>query len=123
MNPITADRLFTPKKVAERLNQALERRGVEKHGRGSALARITGTSPQAAAKWLSAQVMPSVANLLRIAYAYDISLCWLLTGEGMMLVDKDFLAVADDWSHADPDGQRLIKTVSSQVRKRAPVSN
>lgn len=74
MTPITADRLFTKKRVAERLNQALGERGVERHGRGSALARITGVSPQAAARWLTGEVAPSISNLLRIAHAYGISI-------------------------------------------------
>ncbi len=122
MPPITAERLFTKKKVSERLNQALGERRIEKHGRGSELARITGTSPQAAARWLSGQVVPSIANLLRIAYAYDISIEWLISGEGMMFKDKDFLELAADWQHADIVGRKLIKTVSSQVRHPDGVS-
>lgn len=124
MPPITTERLFTKEKVSLRLNSALEKRNVDKHGRGSALARITGTSPQAAAKWLSGQVMPSIANLLRIANAYDISVEWLITGQGMMLIDKSFLALADDWNHADENGRKIIRSVSSQVRgQSAAVSN
>lgn len=118
MSPISADRVFAKKKVAERINQALAARGVDKHGRGSELARITGTSPQAAAKWLNGQVAPSIANLLRIAHAFDISVEWLILGEGMMFIDREFLALAADWQHADDTGRRLIRSVSSQVAAR-----
>lgn len=105
MTQITSDRIFAKKKVAERLNQALAARNVDKHGRGSELARITGTSPQAAAKWLTGKVAPSIANLLRISRAFDISVEWLISGEVMMLIDKDFFALSYDWQHADESGK------------------
>lgn len=118
MHPITAERLFTPEKISERLKAALDGRRVAVHGRGSELARITGTSPQAAARWLSGQVVPSIVNLLRIAHAFGISVEWLITGEGMMFVDREFLELADDWRHADESGKRIIKTLASQVSAR-----
>jgi hypothetical protein len=37
---------------------------------------------------------------------------WLISGEGMMLKDKEFLELSADWQHSDIAGRKLIKSVA-----------
>lgn len=115
MATLSAARIITPKKISERLNRALDARGIEHHGRGTELARLTGTSPQAAAKWLSGHVMPNNDNLLRIASQYSIDLSWLLTGEGEMFIDQEFQQVKHRWRDMDARARALVVTMAQQL--------
>ena len=120
MATLSAARIITPKKISERLNRALAARNVDHHGRGTELARLTGVSPQAAAKWLSGQVMPNNDNLLRIAAQYGIDLIWLMTGDGDMFIDEDFQVVKFKWRDIDARGRDLLVTMSSQLANSPP---
>lgn len=121
MEPISSARLVTPAQLASRINIAMAGRGIEPHGRGSELARITGTSPQAASKWLTGQVMPSYSNILRIANRYKIEPGWLLTGEGDMYRDDDLIELHGYWRKLDQKGHTMIKTLARQLSE-SPLS-
>lgn len=115
MATLSAARIVTPKKIAERINSALDARGIDRHGRGTELARLTGTSPQAAAKWLSGQVMPNNDNLLRIAVQYGIDITWLLTGDGAMFIDQDFQRIKYRWDKMDTKNRNILDAMSEQL--------
>ena len=116
MATMNAARIITPKLLSERINRALNLRGVDQHGRGTELARLTGTSPQAAAKWLSGQVMPNNDNLIRIAANYGIDLVWLMTGDGDMFLDELLQEVKDNWRQSNEQGRGFVVAASRQAK-------
>lgn len=64
--------------VHERIQQKLN----EKNLKQSDIARATGKSTAAVAKWLSGQNVPRAENLKAIAKLLNVSDDWLLTGKG-----------------------------------------
>lgn len=115
--PITGRRLITAKILADRLKTALAGRGVPQHGAGAELGRITGSAPQAAARWLTGKAMPNYANILRICYAYGIEPGWLLTGYGPMYVESGLQHIMQAWTAADAKGRNILESVASQMLK------
>lgn len=64
--------------LAERLREAAENRDVGE------LAASVGVTPVTLYRWLSAKFDPGLAKLSELAKALDISLAWLVTGQGPM---------------------------------------
>lgn len=116
---VSAAKIVTAKKTSERINRALNHRGVEHHGRGTELARLCGVSPQAALRWINGEVMPANDNLIRIAAHYNIDLCWLLTGDGEMFLDQELQEVQHNWRIIDARGRGLIRSMSKQLADSA----
>lgn len=66
--------------VHERIQQKLD----EKNLRQADIARATGKSTAAVAKWLSGQNVPKTDSLVKIAEFLGVTPHWLATGEGVM---------------------------------------
>lgn len=71
--------------VHERIQQKLN----EKNLKQSDIARATGKSTAAVAKWLSGQNVPRAENLKAIAKLLNVSDDWLLTGKGVSESSKN----------------------------------
>jgi transcriptional regulator with XRE-family HTH domain len=72
--------------LRERIRQARELLGMSR----AELARLVGVGASAAVQWEQPKgTSPSVANLIAIAYATDVSFEWLATGRGMARVRAD----------------------------------
>lgn len=90
-------------------------RGVESHGMGSELARLTGRTSQAAASWLKGTAMPRYDNLLRICYGYGININWVMDGTEPMYQSDGLDLVRKAWIHTDERGRNLLETVAKQI--------
>ncbi|WP_414430826.1 helix-turn-helix domain-containing protein [Alcanivorax sp. IL3] len=66
---------------ARRLKAAAKEAGHEARGLGTFLAKITGTTPKAASKWLGGESIPRPDKLLVIARKLGVSQQWLQYGE------------------------------------------
>jgi transcriptional regulator with XRE-family HTH domain len=64
--------------LAERLHKALDGRDVGE------LAAKVGVTPVTLYRWLGAKFDPGIAKLSRLAEVLDVSLAWLITGQGPM---------------------------------------
>lgn len=72
--------------LRERIRQARELLGMSR----AELARLVGVGASAAVQWEQPKgTSPSVANLIAIAQATDVSFEWLATGRGMARVRSD----------------------------------
>jgi len=69
----------------ERLQRALELRGVKKHGSGAWLHRLTGVTPKAASKWLNGENVPRREKIIQIANETGVRSEWLEYGAEPML--------------------------------------
>ena len=73
---------------SQRLNQVADLLKVPPVGknRQSVMGKMFGVSQEAARKWLSGEGMPQLAKCIEICNKANISIDWLLTGKGQMLV-------------------------------------
>ncbi len=71
------------KQFALRLRKALAEKGIAEWGAGVRLAKITGTTPKAANKWLNGESMPSRANMQAIADELGQPIEYLEYGVGL----------------------------------------
>lgn len=64
----------------KRLKEALAKAGIAEWGAGARLAKVTGTTPKAASKWLNGESMPGRSNMAAIAKDLGVSTQWLQFG-------------------------------------------
>lgn len=67
--------------IHERIQQKLDDKGL----RQADIARATGKSTAAVAKWLSGQNVPKTDSLVKIAQLFGVTPNWLATGQGEMV--------------------------------------
>lgn len=67
--------------IYERIQQKLDEKGL----RQADIARATGKSTAAVAKWLSGQNVPKTDSLVKIAQLFGVTPNWLATGQGEMV--------------------------------------
>ena len=115
MDPITGDRLVDKKAIGARLSRVMDELGIEKHGRGSMLARLTGTSPQAAARWLLGDMAPSTVNLMRIAIRYRVRPEYLLLGQEPVFRDADLDELEGHYQRATPAVKKTIRAIVREL--------
>ncbi|AKG07036.1 hypothetical protein AAX06_01255 [Moraxella bovoculi] len=87
--------------IHERIQQKLDDKGL----RQADIARATGKSTAAVAKWLSGQNVPKTDSLVKIAQLFGVTPHWLATGQGEMTlqsnVSPNFEPVSD-WDESTP---------------------
>lgn len=71
--------------IHERIQQKLDDKGL----RQADIARATGKSTAAVAKWLSGQNVPKTDSLVKIAQLFGVTPNWLATGQGEMPVREN----------------------------------
>jgi len=73
---------------SQRLNQVADLLKVPPVGknRQSVMGKMFGVSQEAARKWLSGEGMPQLTKCIEICNKANISIDWLLTGKGSMLI-------------------------------------
>lgn len=84
----------------KRLKESLARAGIAEWGAGVRLAKVTGTTPKAASKWLNGESMPGRANMTAIASDLGVRVEWLQFGTGEM---KSYAGVPAGGDHQGPD--------------------
>lgn len=67
---------------AQRLNEAMEKKGFRKHGRATALAKVFNLSTKACSKWLNGETFPSPQLQQPLASFLDVPVEWLIYGRG-----------------------------------------
>ncbi|WP_187488744.1 LexA family protein [Duffyella gerundensis] len=72
--------LASPDAFAQRLQQACDKKGLESHGRGVAIARALSVTPRAVGKWLNAESVPRGAKMEQLAQFLDVPREWLQLG-------------------------------------------
>jgi transcriptional regulator with XRE-family HTH domain len=95
--------------LAERLHEATKNHDIAE------LARKIGVTPVTLYRWLSAKFDPGVARLASLAETLDVSLAWLVAGDGPMDRRRAVL-------HALLDAHIAIEYVSKGATGRAPIA-
>ncbi|AKG19267.1 hypothetical protein AAX09_07645 [Moraxella bovoculi] len=87
--------------IHERIQQKLDDKGL----RQADIARATGKSTAAVAKWLSGQNVPKTDSLVKIAQLFGVTPNWLATGQGSMTAD----------TQPQADKSDVIKDLKAQI--------
>lgn len=90
--------------IHDRIQQKLD----EKNLKQADIARATGKSTAAVAKWLSGQNVPKTDSLVKIAQLFGVTPNWLATGQGEMTAKAK---------------QQFDNATPTAVKKTAPLLN
>jgi len=104
----------------QRLQQALDRTMIPPgRQRTTALANYYAIARETARLWLAGRAIPELGRLIEIADDCRVSLNWLATGRGPMVVPPSLGEEARNYEVLSPDEQKVLKAVRKlSVRRR-----
>jgi hypothetical protein len=103
----------------QRLHQALDRTVIPPgRQRTTALANYYAIARETARLWLAGRAIPELNRLVEIADDCRVSLNWLATGRGPMVVQPAVGEEAKGYDVLTPDEQKLLKAVRKLSGKR-----
>ncbi|HEY0199590.1 MAG TPA: helix-turn-helix domain-containing protein [Rhodanobacter sp.] len=103
----------------QRLQQALDRTSIPPgRQRTTALANHYAIARETARLWLAGRAMPELGRLIEIADDCRVSLNWLATGRGPMLVPQSISEEAKGYDILSPDEQKVLKAVRKLSMRR-----
>ncbi|KRF02162.1 DNA-binding protein [Frateuria sp. Soil773] len=107
-----------PGHFGQRLQQALDRTAIPPgRRRTTALANHYAIARETARLWLAGRAMPELPRLIEIADDCKVSLDWLATGRGPMIVP--FVGEeAGSYEILSPEEQKVLKAVRKLSSKR-----
>lgn len=102
-----------------RLQQALDRTAIPPgRQRTTALANYYAIARETARLWLAGRAMPELSRLIEIADDCRVSLNWLATGRGPMVIQPAVGEEARSYDVLSTDEQKLLKAVRKLSAKR-----
>lgn len=108
-----------PSHFGQRLQQALDRTAVPPgRQRTTALANHYAVARETARLWLAGRAMPELNRLIEIADDCRVSLNWLATGRGPMLMTSSVGEEARSYEVLSPDEQKVLKAVRKLTSSR-----
>jgi len=109
-----------PEHFGQRLQQALDRTAIPPgRRRTTALANHYAIARETARLWLAGRAMPELARLIELADDCRVSLDWLATGRGPMVVPPAVGEEAPAYEVLSPDEQQVLRAVRRlSVRRR-----
>lgn len=105
----------------QRLQEAAQRRGVNQ----TELARACGVSPSAVSQWFSGETKNMrVENIVACAKRLNISLKWLLSGQGTMEATQDPVTqqMLEHFSRLNPEQQQELVRLAALFRASTPAN-
>lgn len=66
---------------SDRLNEALEKKGLPVRGRATELANYFKITPKAAGKWINGEALPDTKRIIDLSKWLGVGVEWLLTGQ------------------------------------------